>query len=361
MYCSQCGRQIDGAAAFCPYCGAAQGSVSAGHAPGQPAYPQMGQTPPPGPPPAGRPNTPPTGYSAPGYQPPAAYQNQPPPGYQPPPAAYQPPVAGPPTGYAPPPPGYQPGRYGGPAPYQAPYPSPIPAAPSRAARAAKTKTGADIVSGIVFFGFGIVAAVSFSLLLATAFSAFRVLLGGGFAFADVLAAIFDTGGLQRHALPLSLTTLGAVTGFLAGFILAIGGLASLIGGRGRGLAFSAAGLMGLTLLFDVLTLALMNHWKTLSAPLGDTLLASWLIYFFEIIFVLAALVLPAVQKSARKRRSGATPPPAAPARMSTPETDAPAADTQPDAKPAAEAPADISAPPDEAPPGDQTENREDQP
>lgn len=317
MYCSNCARQIDPQSAFCPYCGAPQASSAQAPAPPpyrQPAAPQPGQ-------PAPQPNTPPAGYpSAQGYQPAPSFQQ--PPGYQP--AANQPPPAG--YSPAPPPAGYgQQPAYPQPQAYR---PAPYPAAPVRPARPAKQKTAVDLVAGAFFLVLGLGTAIYFCLLLATGFGTFDKLLGG-FTLSGLFGALGDTGGLQRFALPLLLTTAGAALGLVAGLSLVIGGIASLASGRGRKFAFSAVALMVVTLLLDILTLVLMNLWETLAAPLGETILASGLIYLFEAAFVVATLILLAVKKRARQKLF--QPQPVAPA---TPEAAAP--------KPAATATAPVA-------------------
>ena len=148
----------------------------------------------------------------------------------------------------------------------------------------------DMICGVVFLALGIGALAIYG------FAAAALMMGGGLnGMFPFLRDFSDIGFLS------SLLSLGYIFGVAAGVLMTLGGVFALIGGRGRKPAYTAIVLMLFTLAFDVVYLLLMDMWGYLSLSIGQTIMRSFFIYAFEVVFVLVPTVLLMLKKRAKKR------------------------------------------------------------
>ena len=242
MYCSSCGKPLPGQVSFCPSCGAAQQATS----------------PSPSAPPAGA--MPPAAASA--AAPFVQVQKAPSPAFSPP---------GTPS---------------------APRPGVAPVSRS-------LKTGVDTLCGIVFLLLGLAAIGIFGF-----FTVNRILAQG---FQSLFPILFHTDDQALYVGNICYTIIysGYILGTLAGLIMVLGGIFSLVNGKGKKPVYAAIVLMLFTLLCDVLSLMLMYSWSLVSGSLAEVLMSSLLIYVFEVAFVLLPTLLLPFKKMAKRRRKDA--------------------------------------------------------
>lgn len=299
MYCYKCGNQLADNAAFCSHCGAAIAQTPQPAAPAQPQQSQWQPVPP------QQAYQPAQGYSAgqapvpPPSQAPipaerkiyTAGQAQAP--VQAAPVAAQPvaaPVAAPQPAPAAPPP------------QSAPTPPPVEAVSPAAVGLdnslysgisvvpKRNKTTMDMICGVVFLLLGILCMGIYG------FAVSSLLVEGGLeGMFPVLVSFSDVLFLS------SLLSLGYVFALVAGLLMALGGVFALISGRGRKPAYTGIVLMLFTLAFDVIYLLLMDNWGYLGLPIAETVMRSFFIYAFEVVFVLVPTVLLMLKKQAKKR------------------------------------------------------------
>lgn len=184
-----------------------------------------------------------------------------------------------------------------------------PAVPPR-----KLKTTTDMVLGIVFLVMGLATAVIYC---------FYLYRGNTLSSLKAFLPLLD--GINEKNALLSITPIGNVIGILAGLLLFWGGLLALINGRGRKPAYSSVTAMLFVLCFDILYLVLLYLLQYTHKPLAEVILASSIIYGYQLFFVIIVSIALAVKQGAKRKALAAlrNGPPPMPPQEENPPTQSP--------------------------------------
>lgn len=153
------------------------------------------------------------------------------------------------------------------------------------------RTGTDVVCGIVFLLVGLATLGYFGYFFLTDLA----------PTIQVVLDAFSLGLWDNSFILYCLVLISYVLAILAGLLLTLGGIFSLVSGKGRKPAYAAIVLMLFTILSDIISLWLMTSWQLIPSFV-DGLLASWGVYAIEVVFVLLITILLPFKKVAKNRR-----------------------------------------------------------